>query len=485
MTKIKLLDIKVGERFREDLGDLEGLALSIRDNGLMHPIVIDADNNLIAGGRRHAALTLLATNKVQCENPEFYKETAFTQFESLSPAKRKMLEIEENHRRKDVTWQEQVLGLAEYHKLAQREALRDGEEWSQELTGKLLNISQASVSVALMIAKDIKANRDCEIAKCASLKDALTVRAVKKLDEAAKEQLRRIQSRQLESANNVVLARAQVQITPEDLAKVTLQSARTVEDVARDVLTPKLTGPSMQEIAAFYYHGDCLDIIPEIAKKTVINHIICDPPYGISMSNLDAANVASVAATHNVENNLEMLPKFLKVAYDHIAEDGFLCMWYDLDHHEKIKNWAEKIGWKVCRWPLVWCKTSTCANQSAQYNITKSTEVCYFLRRSEKSIIKGKQSKNYILSDAVTSGTHAFVKPDAVWKYCLETVSTEKQTILDPFAGEGSGLAATFKYGRLPIGIEIDNSHIANGLNYIQKQLAFSSTDELLSRLPI
>jgi len=46
-------------------------------------------------------------------------------------------------------------------------------------------------------------------------------------------------------------------------------------------------------------------------------------------------------------------------------------------------------------------------------------------------------------------------------------------------------LAATFKYGRLPIGIEIDNSHIANGLNYIQKQLAFSSTDELLSRLPI
>lgn len=484
MNLIKLSDIKVGDRLREDMGDIEGLAESLRDNGNLHPIVIDSDNNLIAGGRRYAAWTLLATNKVPSADPAKYLEVPFTRFESLSLAKRKMLELEENHQRKDTTWQEEVLGLAEYHRLAEREALRDGEKWSQTMTGALLGVSQVSISVALMVAKDLKADKDGEIAKCASLKEALTLRAVRKLDEAAKEQLRRIQSRQKEAASNVVLARAQVQVTPEDLAKVTLQSNHSIESVV-EAGTPKLQGPSVEEIASFYYHGNCIDIIPEIAKKTTINHIICDPPYGIEMSNLDAANVASVRAEHDVESNLQLLPEFMSTAYKHIAEDGFLCMWYDLDHHEKIKNWAEAIGWKVCRWPLVWCKTSSCSNQSAQYNITKATEVCYFLRRSEKSIIKTKQAKNYILADAVTSGTHAFVKPDALWKYCLETVSTEKQTILDPFAGEGSGLAATFKYGRLPIGVEINQSHIANGLNYIQKQLAFSTTDELLSRLPI
>lgn len=44
--------IKVGKRVRKDYGDIDGLAASIADLGLLHPVVITKDDKLIAGARR-------------------------------------------------------------------------------------------------------------------------------------------------------------------------------------------------------------------------------------------------------------------------------------------------------------------------------------------------------------------------------------------------------------------------------------------------
>jgi len=40
---MKVSDIKVGERCRKDLGDIAGLARSIADVGLLHPVVVSPD----------------------------------------------------------------------------------------------------------------------------------------------------------------------------------------------------------------------------------------------------------------------------------------------------------------------------------------------------------------------------------------------------------------------------------------------------------
>jgi ParB-like chromosome segregation protein Spo0J len=47
--------IRVGERHRRDLGDIECLARSIEDIGLLHPVTVDEENHLLAGARRLAA----------------------------------------------------------------------------------------------------------------------------------------------------------------------------------------------------------------------------------------------------------------------------------------------------------------------------------------------------------------------------------------------------------------------------------------------
>ena len=56
--------IKVEARYRKDLGDIEGLAKSIDEVGLLHPVVITADGRLIAGQRRLEACKSLGWSKV-------------------------------------------------------------------------------------------------------------------------------------------------------------------------------------------------------------------------------------------------------------------------------------------------------------------------------------------------------------------------------------------------------------------------------------
>jgi ParB-like chromosome segregation protein Spo0J len=56
--------IAIGVRHRRDLGDIEGLAASIAEVGLLHPVVITPGNVLIAGERRLAACAFLRWREV-------------------------------------------------------------------------------------------------------------------------------------------------------------------------------------------------------------------------------------------------------------------------------------------------------------------------------------------------------------------------------------------------------------------------------------
>jgi hypothetical protein len=62
--RFPLDQIRVGKRHRKELGDVAGLAASIEDIGLLHPIVVTPDGQLIAGARRLAAFTLLGKAEI-------------------------------------------------------------------------------------------------------------------------------------------------------------------------------------------------------------------------------------------------------------------------------------------------------------------------------------------------------------------------------------------------------------------------------------
>ncbi len=62
-AKLPIADIHIGKRHRRDMGDIPGLAASIADVGLLHPVVVTPDGCLIAGERRLKALLHLGQDR--------------------------------------------------------------------------------------------------------------------------------------------------------------------------------------------------------------------------------------------------------------------------------------------------------------------------------------------------------------------------------------------------------------------------------------
>jgi ParB family transcriptional regulator, chromosome partitioning protein len=64
VSKLPISKIKVRNRYRKSLGDIDTLAASIKEVGLLHPIVVRPDGRLIAGERRLAACKRLGWKTV-------------------------------------------------------------------------------------------------------------------------------------------------------------------------------------------------------------------------------------------------------------------------------------------------------------------------------------------------------------------------------------------------------------------------------------
>ena len=93
---VPLDDIVIADRHRKDLGDIEDLAESIRRVGLLHPVVLTADGQLIAGERRMAAARRLG-----------WSEIPVTVARSVTDASTFLTaERDENTCRKDMTFSE-------------------------------------------------------------------------------------------------------------------------------------------------------------------------------------------------------------------------------------------------------------------------------------------------------------------------------------------------------------------------------------------
>ncbi|MCI5523570.1 MAG: ParB N-terminal domain-containing protein [Treponema sp.] len=104
---VKISDIKVKKRVRKDLGDLEPLKDSLRTYGLMNPITLNSENELIAGERRLEAAKAIGWENIDA-NIISKPVTELSQLE---------MELEENNQRKEFTDEELMEGYNRLKKL--------------------------------------------------------------------------------------------------------------------------------------------------------------------------------------------------------------------------------------------------------------------------------------------------------------------------------------------------------------------------------
>jgi ParB/RepB/Spo0J family partition protein len=156
LKTVNINQIEFGERFREEYGDLDGLASSIKKDGQIQPLAVkDLGNDkyiLLAGGRRFKACMQAGITEVGIR---VYPE-------SISDIEMRSIELMENVCRKDLSWIEctnlrkQINDLQMQIHGKKVSTAPDADGHSQADTARMLGISTGALSEDIKLANAIE-----------------------------------------------------------------------------------------------------------------------------------------------------------------------------------------------------------------------------------------------------------------------------------------------------------------------------------------
>jgi DNA modification methylase len=410
-----------------------------------------------------------------------------TYFEVADEATLRILEAEENVRRKDMTWQEVVLAVKAVHEAQTVTHSLKGEKWTLDATGYLLGKSQGNVSYCLLLANHINA-KDKQILAASSLTEAIRVLLKRKEDEANAILAKMTMPKGTQTADILKADLSKQGSAASIFSDIPSSPVGGVATLSDDGEMPSVEGQAPVEIplSKMLLHGDCISLMKQMPDACV-DHIITDIPYGIDMDNLQQANtgmtdIASVAVEHQVLANhqlhVAMLPEFYRL----LKPNGFCIMWFDVGASEQedsqdqgylnLRLIATGAGFRCQNWPLVWHKLHRCMNQMAGYNFTKDYELALCCRKGNATLLASQESSVYVGSndeEAKALG-HKFAKPLKLWDWLYRAVVQRGQTVLDPFAGRGSSTISLLRYGASPLAIEKDDNHFSGLVVNVSKE---------------
>src|SRR5580692_513749 len=132
---------------QENIADVEDIKQSIVAIGIINPIVVRQENGeivLVAGERRLRAALELSLADVPIRD-----------FANLTPEEAEEIELEENAKRKDLTWRDQVRSVARLHELYKGRT----QGWKIEQTAERLSIHHTYVRKILHVHEGLATGR--------------------------------------------------------------------------------------------------------------------------------------------------------------------------------------------------------------------------------------------------------------------------------------------------------------------------------------
>lgn len=228
------------------------------------------------------------------------------------------------------------------------------------------------------------------------------------------------------------------------------------------------------------YHTDCIEKMRELRQKNiVVNHIITDPPYAISVENqFHTMNNPRKGVDFGAWDWHFDPAHWLDDAFPLLEKNGSLIIFCSYKFISHICNKIEQLG-GVVKDVLVWQK----ANPMPR-NINRR-----YVQDMEFAIwaVKSKQSKWIFHKPDDTSYLRAFFqtptllgkertphptqKPIALMKNIIQIHTNQDDLIFDPFMGVGSTGVAALALNRRFMGCEQDKQWFDLAANRLQFNL--------------
>lgn len=386
-TSVKLSDIKVGDRYRLDYGDLTELKTSIKSKGLINPLTVcqleDGTLQLAAGGRRFQAVTELGWEEVEVR---IFKG---------DPLDLRTVELFENVHRKDLSWQERARLTEKVHRLQEEKHGTKGRGrstgWGQTDTAKMLGMSRQSVGQQLELAQQLKDVP--ELAKCLSPADVQKL--VKKADK------------------NV---------------KLNVISTKKLAEADKD----------KRELVDRYITGDFFEEAQSL-KSCSVDFIDLDPPYGVGYEEL-TGEWDEEWDDWTEETYPDNFQRTAKECFRLLDTRGWMVVWLASRRLDVTIDTLESVGFRVWKVPAIWVKKPGNL-QAPKWQLRNAYEPFLYCRKKHGEIIK--QGRTCVFEYPQTKNKiHPTEKPIPLMKDILETFCVKGSKVLVPFAGSGNTILA-------------------------------------------
>lgn len=311
----------------------------------------------------------------------------------------RLIELEENIRRQNLTWQEEAAATAELKELRTIQAAAEGlppptvADIAQETLGQSHGGYASRTRRDLILAKNL--NRP-EVSKA------------KTADEAWK-------------------------------------ALKRVEEADRHARLAETVGVTFSSAAHTVLNCDSLPWM-KAQPPEQFDVILTDPPYGMGADEFGDSG-GRAAGGHLYEDS----PEIALRCYHVLATEGFrlakpaahLYAFCDIDLFAELKQIFARAGWRVFRTPLVWHKPAAFRAPWPEHGPQRKYELILYC-------VKGNRPVARLAPDVITVPVdsnlgHSAQKPTALLEDLLRRSVRPGDRVLDPFGGTGSIIPAAHK----------------------------------------
>lgn len=456
--KLPLSQIAVVKRGRRDLGKIDDLVQSFKDNGQITPITVRPPRDddpagttepwvLVAGGRRLAAAINAGWEFIE----------AFD-IRDLPPLQQKIIELEENIQRKDMSFDEVAQMNADIHALKKEEAESKGEEWTARDTARHLGTSATTISRSIKVANAIKADP--------SLKQAGTLNAATRIIDMREH----LAAREVRGERGVGTLRT-----------------RLVCADAREWLRSLPTGS--------------------------VDLVLTDPPYAIdaldsTSKTADGQNTSTIAGFNDSESYTkdvltDCIPQLLRVTNDHgwiaMTTSDALYPWLKKQfedccarHFEYVNDKGYCPGYyaegplkgigcrnlKVEEPRWIWYRpNSPNPSRFPELHAQNQFENILVLNRGGARLLKKPCGNVIVVDTELGNRIHTTQKPQALARELVERFTLLGELVIDPFFGSGNLLAGATSMHRRIAGCEFNKDIIEQALGNVAEHYSGEKWD--------
>lgn len=406
-------------RQRRDLGDLTDLMSSIDRIGLINLPVIQEDGKLIAGERRWESAKRLGWTHIEVR----FKN-------DLSSQELEQIELDENIRRLDLSWQDKALAYQRYHEIAKATS-DNSETWTYANTADSLGVWPTTVVDQCKVAEALKRN------------DKMVVEAPRF------------------SVALGIIERAQARERDAELDEVDSIMEQTLQVPAKAAVTTPLQQEVKQAIKS-----DLLPLTPIINANFLewakvwsgpkFNLLHCDFPYGVDANKHDQGAASSFGGYEDSEEVYDELLAGLSAAMGNIvAPAAHMLFWYAAKTYTKTYEALTSMGWTVNPVPLIWFRSDNSGVlPDPKRGPRQVYETAFLCSRGDRFIVRAKSN---VVASPNTKNLHMSEKPVPVLTHFLSMLVDQSTTMLDPTCGSGNALVVGRKLNaKLVVGIEKD-----------------------------